>query len=105
MVLAGLPGCNCGDDVGASDAGRDGGSTSVDSGSVLIDAGPLSADAGMADAGVRNVLYAHLKGTLVKVDLSNGQLTTVDPTGQTWLALAWDDSAKLARVVTGNFSP
>ncbi len=146
VLLAVLPGCNCGDDLPGTDAGTsdasvqpvdaglaiiDAGGTvvdaggaidaggqvdagsvvdsgvidagEVDAGSEVVDAGP--ADAGPADAGPLNVLYAHIDSTLVSVDLATGAITPIGPTNQEWITLAWDDSSKLARAITGGYSP
>lgn len=71
-------------------------------------------DAAVADANVTdaadaappfNALYAHIDGKLLSVDTSTGALTEVGPTGQTWITLAWDSKAKVARVILGNYSP
>lgn len=103
MVL--VQACNCGEpgpgsDAGTPDAGLDAG---ADGGR---DAGPGEGDAG-TDAGTGSLaaLYVHLDGQLHRADPLTGELTPVGPTGQTWIALAWDDSAQVARAIIGNFSP
>lgn len=85
----------------SSDGGPmpDGGPGNRDAGE--IDAGPV----GASDGGPRNALYAHIAGYLVVVDVTSGALTEVGPTGQQYIALAWDETAGVTRAVIGNFTP
>jgi hypothetical protein len=102
LLLVALQGCNCGEVSASPDAGDAG---SLDAG---VDAGAPDAgapDAGTPDGGASRVLFAHLGGRLVRVDPVTGSLTEVGPTGQTYLALAWDQPAGVTRAIVGNFSP
>lgn len=90
-------------DAGSSDAGAsDAGAT---------DAGTMDAgapDAGAADAGADagfNALFAHIGGRLVLVNPLTGALTELGPTGQQYLALAWDVPGGVARAVIDTYSP
>lgn len=93
----------CGDEKSGG-----GGDASVDaSGDAASDAA-TEPDAATPDAEVPEVpfaLFAHIDETLFSVNLTTGALTSVGETGQEWIVLAWDDAAKVARVITGVYSP
>ena len=73
-----------------------------------VDAAPNDSSVAMDSndaAAPLNALFAHIDGKLVSVDTATGSLTEVGATGQTWITLAWDSKAKIARVIFGNYSP
>lgn len=58
-----------------------------------------------SDGGALNALFAHIDKKLVAVNPTTGALTDVGTTNQEWIVLAWDDTAKVARVVLDPYSP
>jgi len=88
------------------DAATPDGGGGTDSAPPPVDAGndATAADTG-TDAGTLNALYAHLNQTLVRVNPDTGALTSVGSTGLPWIVLAWDNVAKVARVVVDVYSP
>lgn len=63
-------------------------------------------DASLPDAGpAQNGLFLHLGAKLYGVDVTTGALTEIGATGQEFIVLAWDDAAKVARVVLDPYSP
>jgi hypothetical protein len=114
LPMMAFPGCNCGEVGPGSDGGDDGGvldAGAPDAGTPdagTPDAGAPDAgapDAGTPDAGSPRVLFGHIGGRLVRLDADTGALTEVGPTGQPYLAAAWDARAGVVRAIIGNFSP
>lgn len=64
------------------------------------DAGDAEGDAGDG----KNALFAHIDETLVTVNPTTGAIATVGVTEQKWIVLAWDATAKVARIVLNPFS-
>lgn len=107
----------CGDDTEASpvavpEAGApDTSSPVVDSGGGNdsgggADTGPTTDAGADADAAAPpNALFAHINQNLVSIDPTTGAVTTIGPTNEQWIVFAWDDTAKIARVITKPYSP
>lgn len=63
------------------------------------------APADASDGGALNALFAHIDKKLVAVNPSTGAIADVGVTNKEWIVLAWDDVAKVARVVIDPYSP
>ncbi len=92
---------------GNLESGTGGPTPAVDSGTVapVIPDAATASDGGGDAGGPMNALFAHIDQKLVKVDTTTGALTDVGATAQEWIVLAWDDTAKVARVVIDPYSP
>ena len=107
----------CGDDTEASPAtvpeagAPDTSSPAVDSGGGNDSGGGsdtgTTTDAGSdADAAAPpNALFAHINQKLVTINPTTGAVTDVGATNEQWIVFAWDDTAKVARVITKPYSP
>lgn len=90
---------DAGPDLLVVDAGLDAGAA-TDAGILDAAADEGVADAGDVDAGIQpRFIYTLMAGDLVQVNLDTGTHETIGATGHTFVSLAWDNIANVARVI------